>query len=357
MSYEYLNTRLHFMIVKLLKPAQYEQYLELRDLGDLIAALAETDYGPDLERHAVEHAGYPLVEAALMHNVQRHFSKLWSMAFADARPLVRILLERFEVFNLKTILRGFHAGTDPAETARGLFPTILYPTSFYQELLKRDGIGGVIDYLLTVGNRYYKPLSESYPSYEANHKLAVLESAVDSYYFAGSRRVLQAVGDDNAVAIRRTLGTEVDLLNLVYALRVVEEGVESEERYRYILDGGERLSRGFIEELIASPDRASFFRKLDGTEYASRVGGFEDTLGVGEFQERLETYLYQEMCRYDPGRTFDIHMASVYVWRKYVEMTDLRVIASGLWRRVPREEIEQKMIWVKGVTPDRAAAA
>jgi V/A-type H+-transporting ATPase subunit C len=292
-----------------------------------------------------------------MQNVQRVFSKLSSMAFDEAHTLVRILLERFEVFNLKTILRGFHTGTPPGETASSLFPTILYPVSFYQELLKRDGIGAVIDFLLTVGNRYYKPLSERQADYDATHKLAVLESALDSYYFGGSRKVLQTVGDENAVAVRQMLGTEVDLLNLVYALRVVEENVESEEKYRYILDGGERLSKEFIRDLSNSPDKASFFRKFEDTDYAKRVGAFDENVTAGTFQERLEEYFYQVMCRYDPGRTFDIHLASVYIWRKIVEMTDLRVIASGLWRRVPREEIERKMIWVEGVTPERAVPA
>ena len=63
------------------------------------------------------------------------------------------------------------------------------------------------------------------------------------------------------------------------------------------------------------------------------------------------------MCHYDPGRTFDIQMARVYVWRKILEVTDLRVIASGLSRGAPREEIEDKMIRVDGITPGRAVAA
>jgi V/A-type H+-transporting ATPase subunit C len=357
MSYEYLNTRLRFMKVKLLKPAQYEQFLDMRDLADFTNALAETDYGPEIERSSVQYSGYSLIEEALMQNVQRAFSKLYSIAFDDAHTLIRVLLERFEVFNLKTILRGFHVSTDPEETARSLFPTILYPTSFYQELLKRDGISAVIDYLLTVGNRYYKPLSMAYPDYEASGKLALLESAVDSFYLGGSRQTLQGIGDDNAVAVRRMLGTETDILNLVYALRVVEEAVESEEKYHYILKGGELLAEEFIKELLDSPDKASYFRRFGGTHYAQRLGDVEDSLEVSTFQERLENYLYKENCRLDPGRTFDIHLASVFIWRKNVEMTNLRVVASGLWRRAPREEIERKMIWIEGVTPERAVAA
>ena len=355
MSYEYLDTRLRFMKVKLLSPGQFKSLPELRDLEEMIHALAETDYGPEIEASSVEYSGYPLIENALVQHVQRVFSKLFRMAFDDARVLMRVLLERFEVFNLKTILRGFHVGTDPEETALSLFPTILYPTAFYGELLKRDGISSVLDYLLSVGNRYYKPLSAAYAEYESSGKLAVLESAIDSFYFLGSRQTLQAIGDENATLVRQTLGTETDILNLVYALRVVEAGVESEEKYKYILKGGERLAEALVRDLLSSPDKSSFVRKITGTYYQKKLSEIEETITANDFQERLENLLYQENCKLDPGRLFDIHLASVYIWRVNVEATNLRVIASGLWRHAPWEEVETRLIWVEGMMPERGA--
>jgi V/A-type H+-transporting ATPase subunit C len=355
MSYEYLNTRLRFMSVKLLTPQQFKSFMEMRQLDELINALAETDYGPEIEKSSVEYSGYALVENALVQHVQRLFSKLYRMAFDDARVLMRVLLERFEVFNLKTILRGFHVGTEPEETALSLFPTILYPTAFYAELLKREGISSIIDYLLSVGNRYYKPLSAVAGEYESTGKLAVLESAIDSFYFQGSRQTLQAIGDDNATLVRQTLGTETDILNMLYALRVVEAGVESEEKYKYILQGGERLDEEFVRDLLHSPDKPSFVRKLTGTYYQKKLGEIEETITANELQERLENLLYQENCKLDPGRLFDIHAASVYIWRVNVEATNLRVIASGLWRRAPWSEVEKRLIWVAGMMPEREA--
>src|SRR4030067_3278638 len=124
MSYEYLNTRLRFMKMRLLTPQQFKSLIELRDLEEVIHALAETDYGPEIETSSLEYSGYALIENALVQHVQRVFSKLFRMAFDDARILMRVLLERFEVFNLKTILRGFHVEADPEETALSLFPTI-----------------------------------------------------------------------------------------------------------------------------------------------------------------------------------------------------------------------------------------
>jgi len=335
------------MKAKLLKPQAFAACLEMRGLDDFINFLAGTDYGPEIERSSVEYSGYKLIEDALMQNGQRVFSKIYQMAPEGPKTLIRIILERFEVFNLKTILRGFHVGAPSEETQKSLYPTILYPTTFYQELLKKENIGACVDYLLAVGNRYYKPLTASFPDYERTRKLAVLENSLDSFYFGGSRDLLRDIGDENAELVRLSLGTEVDLLNLVYALRIVEEAVESEEKYKYVLTGGERLSEAFIKELIDSGDKAGFFRKLEGTYYARKLGGFDGALSANEFQERLENFLYREQCQLDVGRFFDIHLALVYIWRKTVEMTNLRVIASGLWRKAPREEIERKLIRIE----------
>ncbi len=344
MAYEYLNTRLRFMKTKLLKPQDFATCLEMRELSDLINFLAQTDYGPEIERSSVEYSGYKLIEDALMRNGQRVFSKLYQIAPEGPKTLIQIILERFEVFNLKTILRGFHVGAPPEEIEKSLYPTILYPTAFYQELLQKENIGACIDYLVAVGSRYYKPLTASFPDYERTKRLAALENSLDAFYFGGSRDLLRDIGDENARLVRLALGTEVDVLNLVYALRVVEEAVESEEKYRYILKGGERLSEEFIRELIDSGDKADFFRKLEATYYARKLGDFNGSLSAGEFQERLENFLYREQCRLDVGRSFDIHLALVYIWRKTVEMTNLRVIASGLWHKAPREEVERKLI-------------
>jgi len=356
MSYEYLNPRVRYLKAKLLGPEQFAQLLELKSLDEFINYLAETDYAQDIEKSSVEYSGYPLVEDALIRHAQRLLSHLYEIAIGEAKTLIRILLERFEVFNLKTILRGFHIGTEPEETQRSLLPTILYPTAFYMELLKRDGIAGVIDYLLAVGNRFYKPLSKAYPEYEASGKLALLELALDSFYFHSSRRTLQDMASESAAEVRRMLGTEVDILNLVYALRVIEAGVESEEKYRYILPGGERLSEELVRSLLGSPDKSSFMHKLSETYYHKALGELGEEITANELQERLENFLYLENCRFDPGRLFDIHLSAVFIWRLNVEVTNLRVIASGLWRGASRRAVQERLIWVEGMMPEAVRA-
>ncbi len=340
---------------KMLTPEHFRSFLGMKDLGELINALNETDYAEDLEKSSVEYSGYAMIEDALVQHVQRLFSKLYRMAFDDAKMLVRVLLERFEVFNLKTILRGYHVGNAPEDTARSLFPTILYPTAFYQELLKRDGIGSVVDYLLTVGNRYYKPLAEALNEYEAGKKLALLESALDSYYFGGSRKSLQSIGDDNATAVRQIIGMETDILNMVYALRLIEYGVESEEKYRYILEGGERFDEQDTRELLNSPDKPTFIRKIEETYYGKKLGELDEKITANELQERLENLLYQENCNFDSGSGFDIAMSSAFIWRMNVEVTNVRVIASGIWRRAPQDDVMTRLIWVEGMMPELEA--
>nr|BAL57683.1 V-type H+-transporting ATPase subunit C [uncultured Acetothermia bacterium]BAL59367.1 V-type H+-transporting ATPase subunit C [Candidatus Acetothermum autotrophicum] len=344
MSYEYLNTRVRVMLAKLLKPQQFQELLELRELGELQSALAETDYAPEIERCSVEFSGYELIEQAVVHHGQRAFTRLVRIAPEDPKELITLVLERFEVFNLKTIVRGVHAAVPAEEITRSLYPSILYSSEFYHELLKRETLRGVLDYLLSTGTRYYKPLAEVFPEYERTGKLALLEHALDSFYFGHAQELLRPRDDENARLVREALGTEADILNLVYALLVVESGVQSDEKYRYILEGGRHLSPHAVRELLASGDTSDFWKKFARTLYFRKIGAPAEQLSARQLQERLENLLYAELCRLDLGQLFDIRMALSYIWRKSAEMTNLRVIASGLARRVPRPQIEANLI-------------
>lgn len=354
MSYEYLNTRLRIMRANLLGPQQFRSLFQSHDLDAFVNVLAETDYGPEIEMSSVEYEGYELVENALIRHTQRVFSKMYEIAFDEAKTLIRILLERFEVFNLKTILRGFHVGSEAEVIRRSLFPTILYPTEFYQDLLKREDISAIVDELLTVGNRYYRPVSRVYSEYEASGKLALLESALDQHYFGGSRQRLREIASPNAEYVERLLGREVDILNLVYALRVIEAGLETEEKYRYILGDGERLDEERVRKLLDSPDKGAFTRRLEETPYGRGLGEISEEITANEFQERLEGLLYRQNCRFDFRRPFDIHMAATLIWRLNAEETNLRVIGSGLAREAAKQEVADRLIWVEGMMPQQA---
>lgn len=344
MSYEYLNTRVRLMLARLLTPAQVGALLELRSLAEMVNALAETDYALELQRASVEFSGYELIEQTVLRNAQRSFSKLVSIAPEGPKQLIELLLERFEVFNLKTILRGYHARISPVETARGLYPALLYPMAFYEELLKRPGLREVLDYLLSTGNRYYKPLAQVFPDYERTGKLALLEHAVDAFYFTHAQQVLAEMRDENAQMVRRVLGTEVDLLNMIYALRLVEAGVRTDERYRYILDGGERLSTDFVRTLLDCAEKSALLQRLERTEYQRALKGLSASTPVAQIQEHVENYLYREHSRLDKQDFFNIRMTIAYLWRKRAEMTNLRVIAMGLVRGTERAQIEENLI-------------
>lgn len=344
MSYEYLNTRVRVMLARLLTPKQFEAFLELHELGELVNALAETDYAPEIERCSVEFSGYELIEQAVLRNGQRAFTHLIRIAPEDPRQLIELVLERFEVFNLKTIVRGMHVGVSLDEMARNLYPSLVYPVAFYQDLVRRETLRGALDYLLSTGNRYYKPLAEVFPEYERTGKLALLEHALDSFYFAQARELLRERDDENARVIGDALGIEADILNLVYALRVVEAGVQSDEKYRYILEGGRSLSRDAVRDLLNSSDASDFWGKFARTPYFKKLGAPHEQLSAPRLQERLENLLYAELCRLDLAQLFDIRMSVSYIWRKSAEITNLRVIASGLLRHAPRAQIEENLI-------------
>ncbi|MFQ5794586.1 MAG: V-type ATPase subunit [Candidatus Bipolaricaulia bacterium] len=353
-GYEYLNARVHALKARLLRDRDYRALLDMDDVTDVIHYLDETDYGREIERSSVRFSGYPLIEDALVRHNERIFRKLYRMAPEGPRELLRIVFDRWEVLNLKTVLRGKHIGASEAEILENLRARIVHDRGYYRELTREPDVGTVIDYLLTIGSRYYQPLLDAQREYNETGNLAFLEHALDASYFSDSRRLLRRKRrlfkmEKNAELIRAALGTEVDLLNLIYALRVLEEAVEAEEKYRYIIPGGERLSTDFIQQLIDAGTHDRFFTLFRGTFYARKL---DLDLEAGQpdaeaFQELVERYLFVEQCAIDLSRPFDIHLACAYIWRKYVETINLRVIATGIEGRIPKEEIQAQMIGIR----------
>ena len=124
-----------------------------------------------------------------------------------------------------------------------------------KELLKQPDVRAVIDLLATWRIRYAKPLTESFPEFAKTKDLAVLECALDRYYYADALAAVKAPTYNNDL-IRDLLSLEIDVVNLRTVLRMVRDHVDPADAERYLIGGrkGIRLRRN---STISSPSRPS----------------------------------------------------------------------------------------------------
>ena len=141
MDQGYINARVRGMYRTLLGPDALRALILLPDLDAMIAQFQKTPYREELETSCVWRSSVVCIENALRGRLAKTYSKILRMfGDDDAARYVRIFLNRWDVHNLKTILRGKNIHSPPEEIREALVPAGTLDEATLVELLKQNDV-------------------------------------------------------------------------------------------------------------------------------------------------------------------------------------------------------------------------
>lgn len=350
MDYGYINARMRGMKSRLLSHRALDDLIMKPDLESLIADLENTPYREDVIEAKGRSTGILCIETALRQNFIRTFRKVQDLAVQEeeAQHYIVIFLHRWDVQNIKTILRGKNIHTTAEEILDCLVPAGELDEVTLKELLKQPDVRAVIDLLATWEIRYAKPLTESFPEFVQTKDLAVLECALDRYYYADALAAVSAPTYNNNL-IRDLLALEVDVVNLRTVLRMVRDHVDPADAQRYLIGGGKEFDEKKLHQLLSLPAIEDVVKALIATRYRFLSTVPESairTQKISVIEKELERYLIKKgvgAFRLDP-----LSVASVigFFWAKYNEITNIRIISRCKTADFPVENLKEELVYV-----------
>jgi V/A-type H+-transporting ATPase subunit C len=199
-DYGYVNARIRGMKSRLLGPELLESLILKPDTDAIITELEKTSYRAEIEKASVQHAGLACIEVALRTDIARVFRKIYSL-FEEEKDekYARILLNRWDVHNIKTILRGKNIHEPSSEILGCLIPAGELDEATLVELVKQPDVRGVIDLLATWRIVYALPLTQQFKDYSEKRDLAIMEYALDKFYFENALESLQGQTYDDPI--------------------------------------------------------------------------------------------------------------------------------------------------------------
>jgi V/A-type H+-transporting ATPase subunit C len=255
-----------------------------------------------------------------------------------AGELVAWYNRRFEIENLKTVLRAVHYGLDPSRARASLIP--LRATGWrWDQLIESGSIAAVIDQIRE--SPYARPLENAIERYQQEQRLFYLEIALDLFYFQKLVRLIESQSGKDAADARRFLGRSIAVQNLLWA-------------YRYRIYG-----RMTPEEIINFTLHRAF---TAGLETVRRVAlgspleveaarlGFQITPGLSEVEglTEIEVLAERERFRYATAAIrrplFQLRGALAYLWLLEAEVRDLTMISEGKIAGLSSAEIGRRLV-------------
>ncbi|MBI1320098.1 MAG: hypothetical protein GC168_14300 [Candidatus Hydrogenedens sp.] len=341
----YFNARVHGMKSHLLPNGELEELLGQEQVQRVIDALLDSEYRIEMAEALSRYEGADAIEDALSRNLAATFNRMIKGSTGEFRELVRIFLTRWDLNAVKGLLRCQHLGLDTETTVNELYPGPNLPLPVLREMAGAESMERLVGTLIAWNRPLCGGLRKVLPAYNDTQDLAVLEDALDRAYFVENAKALRASGDSDAGILAEYLAAEIDRINLRSMFLHFQTGDSPDKlRARLLPEGKIGMSR--LEAMAATGDLGAAINQLENSDYApllSEYLEFVQSQRFGPIERYFERLLIKTLLKLSRRDVFGIGVMMNYVWLKYNEVINLRLIARGVAGSIPKGRVRDEI--------------
>jgi len=320
-SQVYLNTRVTLFASRLLNEEQVERLprLGLDDLAKLygLAILQQEQgfpVGPQLRA----------VESALIHTVLNELLVLIRPMYGEARELVTHWARKFELFNLKALIRGKLNGLRETEIQSNLHDLPAYLALPHQALLRTES---VLELLRQLERGQYRAIAgQARKVYEEHRESFLLEAAIDQHYYAGLVKRARHLSGVDRDETRKVVGLHLDRVNLMWLLRYrFTYHLSPSEAYYQLVPSPRQLFRDRLLVLVNLPTRERVLEALP-SPLSQAMAGAESIAEVERRMYAITSGNLRTIIAYSPSA---VARALAYLVLRELDLKRLFAVVQG----------------------------
>lgn len=338
-NYAYVSARVRAKKTLLLKSDAYPKLLA-RDASEIARALQEGQYKAEIDELAARYRGADLVERATRLNLGRTYQQVQGFATGDLAVMIGHYLGRYDVQNVKTILRGKFSRAKPDDILDETIPAgALAPR--LAELSRLERIEDVVEALRHTP--FGKVLARETEGRSLENLIAI-ENALDSHYYAELLESIPESGHANR-SFLAWIRNEIDILNVKTLLRLRFARVTDWEPF--FIPGGREVTRETATRLVRGSDEEALqeIGTLDVAPEVVENARVSITAGnVSAVATSLERELVRDAQDFSQRAPLSVLPVVDFILRKKIEADNIRAIAYGKQTGLPNQTIEELLI-------------
>jgi len=278
----YLNTRVSLYCERLWREESFERLLRagLAEIPDTLSSNGLQDLsgivpGNDLRS----------LEQAIVGRLLEETLVLIRPLTGEARAFLTYWTERFEVTNLKALLRGKMTGDRPASLIARLTPMGAFGHLNIHDLAHAEDVGELLRRM--EAGHYAGIVRNARRAFEESHDPFILDASLDRAYYEGLARRAQPIERAAGPAFRRLMAGLVDRINLVWLLRYrFNYNLPPAQVYFLLVGSRYTLSSGLLRDLATQPSLPEVLERLPAP-YAELL---RDATEIPEVFQRMEQH-------------------------------------------------------------------
>lgn len=344
-NYAYATARIKSKKSLLLTKDNYPKLL-MMDLNEIGRFMGETQYKTEMAELASKYSGVDLIELGTSRNLAHTYRSIIGFCSGDLKEIVAGYLRRWDMWNIKTILRGKYSNATVEEIQEDLVPAGTLSEENLNALLALDSMTEILE---TAARKLGLQVPADITlSLERDGNLAAVEDYLDFTYY---ERLLESI-DANKKSDKQFLSfvkREIDIVNLRTLLKLKMDKMPAEKVKAYFIPGGgnelsiTELNRlaglESFDNLIDELSKFSFYDEIKNALERTKASGSLNPVMV-----KLDKYLAKEAERFSHLYPLSVLPILDYIIRKKIEVDNIRIIARGKASGMDNELIKKLLV-------------
>lgn len=331
-SYAAVQGYIRARLSRLLDRATWARLLEADSATELGQFLGHTAVAAALTRDGTLRLGILRGEAASTGRAVARFLP------RGCRELVAWYNQRFEIENLKTVLRTVHYQLERSRALSSLIP--LRSTRWpWEALLETGSVAGVVAQLRE--SPYARPLEHAMERYQQEGRLFYLEVALDLFYFQRLVRLIESQSGTDEADARQFLGRWIAIQNLLWAYRYRIYGrMTPEEIINYTLHRAFAVGLDTVRRVaLGSP------LTIEAERLSFRLSpGLPEVETLTELELEAERERFRRATAIIGRPLYRLGGVLGYLWLLEGEVHDLTVLVEGKTTGLSGAEIARRLL-------------
>ncbi len=337
-NYPYAVARVKAKKALLLPKDVYAKMLQM-EVPEIARLLGEGEYRQEILALGNRYSGVALIEKATRENLAKVFTQIIEFSEGDLKTMVSHYLDRWDIANVKTAVRGKLYGASPEEIYDGMVPAGSFGADFLRTMAEAEdmeAVGGIL-----ADTPYYAAWRAGRSGKEFN--LAGFEDALDWMDYYELLRAVTPTTEPTRL-FHNFVRREIDVVNLRTLLRV--RGMAGRIPRDVFLPGGYELSKEELREL-ATLDLPALLVRLREYDFHYALAPHLEEVEKGRLSRALrevEKWHLREATRWSHIYPLSIVPILDYVLAKTREVENIRIIARGRVDGLSPEAVRELLV-------------
>jgi len=340
-NYAYTVARVKAKKSLLMKEDDYDKML-MMTVPEISRYIGEAGYSKEMADLAARHTGLNLLERATFLNMAKVFRSILMSSTGELYSMVSAYLDKWDVWNLKVILRGKSYGLGAEDIREDLVPAGRLSIEALDRLIALETDDDVLANFGKVAHVEFPP--EVLAAYKANKgNLGVIEDFLDKMHY---ERLIGSIGLSTQPSrmFHDYVREQVDIKNFETILKLKNEGIYGEKVMTYLIRGGRKIDDRMLAAMANAEDIPSMMAEASQLEFGEIAKAALESNGLMGAVLELRKYERRRAKKFSMLYPLSVIPVVDYMLNKEYEVRNIRVIARGTESGLSRDTIKELLV-------------